>query len=41
MKVEVECYAGHRADDDGVYILRHNEKSDAWSLDAYRHDDTR
>lgn len=77
MKVEVECYAGHRADerplrfraaggssrevaemldpwygpedrffkvradDGGVYILRHNQKTDTWSLDAYRHDDTR
>ncbi len=25
-----------RADDDGVYILRHDEREDRWTLDAFR-----
>ena len=25
-----------RADDGGLYILRHNPKSDVWSLESYR-----
>jgi hypothetical protein len=33
--VGYHCFKVH-ADDGNVYILRHNEKDDEWSLDSFR-----
>jgi len=30
------CYFRVRADDGNVYVLRHDERQDAWTLDAFR-----
>jgi hypothetical protein len=30
------CYFKVRASDDNLYILRHDEEQDLWSLDAFR-----
>jgi hypothetical protein len=34
---EYECFKV-RADDGNVYILRHRDQDDAWTLDSFRRD---
>lgn len=33
-------YFGVRADDGNLYVLKHDEESDVWSLEAFRRHDT-
>lgn len=35
--VDDQCFKV-RADDGNIYILRHGEKDDAWTLDSFRRD---
>jgi hypothetical protein len=40
-QIRVESYAGHKADDGNLYVLRHTDRGqeDVWTLESFRRAD--